>query len=137
MIPQNAGNSTPMDLESRRRWAEYSRAKDERFALTDITQAPCHVVNPENKGCARLNLIRHLLSLIAYQDLTPERLKLPALDKNQLRPAHAEQNFIPEVYSYGRQASPVRHPQSWGFVQYWLSGAQLFTMSRDGSRSPS
>jgi hypothetical protein len=60
------------------------------------------VVNAENKKCARLNLIRHLLSLIPYRDLTPERLKLPPLDKTKyVRPPIQEQNFIPEVYSYG------------------------------------
>jgi polyphosphate kinase 2 len=90
---------SPMDLESRRRWAEYSRAKDEMFAVTDIKQAPWYVVNAENKKCARLNVISHLLSLIPYQDLTPERLKLPPLDKTKyVRPPIQEQNFIPEVY---------------------------------------
>ena len=88
-----------MDLESRGRWAEYSRAKDEMFAVTDIKQAPWHVVNAENKKCARLNVIRHLLSVIPYQDLTPEPLKLPPLDKTKyVRPPFEEQNFIPEVY---------------------------------------
>jgi polyphosphate kinase 2 len=92
---------SPMDLESRRRWAEYSRAKDEMFAVTDIKQAPWYVVNAENKKCARLNVISHLLSLIPYQDLTPAHLKLPPLDKTKyVRPPIQEQNFIPEVYGY-------------------------------------
>jgi len=90
---------SPMDLESRSRWAEYSRAKDEMFAVTDIKQAPWHVVNAENKRCARLNVIRHLLSMIPYDDLTPKPLKLPALDKTKyVRPPIEEQHFIPEVY---------------------------------------
>ena len=93
---------SPMDLESRGRWAEYSRAKDEMFAVTDIKQAPWHVVNAENKKCARLNVIRHLLSVIPYQDLTPEPLKLPPLDKTKyVRPPFEEQNFIPELYRSG------------------------------------
>jgi polyphosphate kinase 2 PPK2 len=93
---------SPMDLESRRRWAEYSRAKDEMFAVTDIKQAPWYVVDAENKKCARLNIIRHLLSLIPYRDLTPERLKLPPLDKTKyVRPPIQEQNFIPQVYRSG------------------------------------
>ena len=93
---------SPMDLESRRRWAEYSRAKDEMFAVTDIKQAPWYVVNAENKKWARLNVIRHLLSLIPYKDLTPEHLKLPPLDKTKyVRPPIHEQNFIPEVYKLG------------------------------------
>ena len=98
--PTKRWKLSPMDLESRRRWAEYSRAKDEMFAVTDIKQAPWYVVNAENKKCARLNVIRHLLSLIPYKDLTPERLKLPALDKTKyVRPPIQEQNFIPEIYS--------------------------------------
>ena len=91
---------SPMDLESRRRWAEYSRAKDEMFAVTDIKHAPWYVVNAEDKKCARLNVIRHLLSLIPYEDLTPKPLKLPPLDNARyVRPPIHEQNFIPEVYS--------------------------------------
>ena len=90
---------SPMDLESRSRWAEYSRAKDEMFAVTDIKHAPWYVVNAENKKCARLNVIRHLLSLIPYEDLTPKPLKLPPLDKTKyVRPPFEEQNFIPEIY---------------------------------------
>jgi len=90
---------SPMDLESRKHWAEYSRAKDEMFAVTDTKQSPWYVVNAENKKCARLNVIRHLLSLIDYRDLTPEPLKLPPLDKSKyVRPPMHEQNFIPQVY---------------------------------------
>lgn len=97
--PTKRWKLSPMDLESRRRWAEYSRAKDEMFAVTDIKQAPWYVVNAENKKCARLNVIRHLLSLVSYKDLTPERLKLPSLDKTKyVRPPIQEQNFIPEIY---------------------------------------
>ncbi len=88
-----------MDLESRRHWVEYSRAKDEMFAHTDIKQAPWYVVNADNKKCARLNVISHLLSQIAYEDLTPEPLKLPPLEGvKYVRPPLHEQNFVPEVY---------------------------------------
>ena len=90
---------SPMDLESRRRWVEYSRAKDQMFAHTDIKQAPWYVVTADNKKCARLNVIRHLLSLIPYEDLTPKPLKLPPLDKTEyVRPPIHEQNFIPNLY---------------------------------------
>ena len=90
---------SPMDLESRRRWVEYSRAKDEMFSYTDIKQAPWYVVNAENKKSARLNVIRHLLSLIAYEDLTPTPLKLPPIEKGKyIRPPMYEQTFIPEIY---------------------------------------
>jgi hypothetical protein len=88
-----------MDLQSRKHWAEYSRAKDEMFAVTDIKQSPWYVVNAEDKKCARLNVIRHLLSMFDYLDLTPEPLKLPKLDKSKyVRPPIQEQNFIPLVY---------------------------------------
>jgi polyphosphate kinase 2 len=97
--PTKRWKLSPMDLESRRRWADYSRAKDEMFAVSDIKQAPWHVVNAEDKKCARLNVVRHLLSMIPYEDLTPESLKLPRLDKTKyVRPPIDEQNFIPEVY---------------------------------------
>jgi len=88
-----------MDLESRRRWVEYSRAKDEMFAHTDIKQAPWFVVDAENKKKARLNVIHHLLSLIPYKDLTPKPLKLPPLDRTKyVRTPMQDQTFIPEIY---------------------------------------
>jgi len=90
---------SPMDLESRKRWVEYSRAKDEMFAHTDIKQAPWFVVNADDKKCSRLNVICHLLSMIAYRDLTPESVKLPPVEKSKyIRPPIEEQNFIPEVF---------------------------------------
>jgi polyphosphate kinase 2 len=97
--PTKRWKLSPMDLESRKHWADYSRAKDEMFAVTDIKQAPWFVVNAEEKKSARLNVIRHLLSMIPYKDLTPEPLALPALNKSKyVRPPMEEQNFIPEVY---------------------------------------
>jgi len=90
---------SPMDLESRSRWVEYSRAKDEMFAHTDIKQAPWYVVNADDKKCARLNVIRHLLNMIPYQDLTPPSFKLPPLDRRKYaRPPLSDQNFISEYY---------------------------------------
>jgi len=92
---------SPMDLQSRTHWVEYSRAKDEMFAHTDTKQVPWYVVNADNKKCARLNVIHHLLSLIPYEDLTPKPMKLPPLDKSKyVRPPLHEQNFIPDVYVY-------------------------------------
>jgi polyphosphate kinase 2 len=97
--PTKRWKLSAMDVQSRARWAQYSRAKDEMFAVTDIKQAPWYVVNAEDKKCARLNVIRHLLSLVPYEDLTPEPIKLPALDKTKyVRPPIEEQNFVPEVY---------------------------------------
>jgi len=90
---------SPMDLESRKHWADYSRAKDEMFAVTDTKLVPWYVVNAENKEAARLNVIRHLLSQFEYRDLTPKPMPLPPIGKsNYVRPPIQEQNFIPEVY---------------------------------------
>jgi polyphosphate kinase 2 len=97
--PTKRWKLSPMDLESRTHWAEYSRAKDEMFAVTDLKQTPWYVVNAEDKKSARLNVIQHLLSLFSYRDLTPQPLALPPLDKTKyVRPPIQEQNFIPEVY---------------------------------------
>jgi len=97
--PTKRWKISPMDLESRKHWDDYSRAKDEMFAITDTKHAPWFVVNAEHKECARLNVIRHLLSMIPYRDLTPEPLKLPRLEKSKyVRPPIQEQNFIPEDY---------------------------------------
>jgi hypothetical protein len=89
-----------MDLESRAKWVEYSRAKDEMFASTDIKQAPWWVVNADDKKRARLNCISHLLSLISYEDLTPEQIELPPRQKESgyVRPPMTDQNFVPEKY---------------------------------------
>ncbi|HEY4362784.1 MAG TPA: polyphosphate kinase 2 [Bryobacteraceae bacterium] len=97
--PTKRWKLSPMDLESRSRWVEYSRAKDEMFAHTDIKQAPWSVVNADDKKSARLNVMRHLLSTVAYEDLTPRTIKLPPLDRRKYaRPPLDDQNFVPEFY---------------------------------------
>ena len=98
--PTKRWKLSPMDLESRARWVEYSKAKDEMFAHTDIKQAPWYVVNADNKKCARLNCIRHLLSLIPYEDLTPQPIALPPRqdDIGYIRPPFSDQTFVPEYY---------------------------------------
>jgi polyphosphate kinase len=91
---------SPMDLQSRAKWVEYSKAKDEMFTHTDIKQAPWYVVNGDNKKRARLNIITHLLSMIDYEDLSPTPIELPPRQKEQgyIRPPLSEQTFIPEIY---------------------------------------
>jgi len=91
---------SPMDLESRKRWLEYSKAKDDMFAYTDIKQAPWHVVEADNKKRARLNCISHLLSMIPYEDLTPEPIELPPREDRggYVRPPKTDQTYVPEVY---------------------------------------
>lgn len=91
---------SPMDIESRNRWVEYSKAKDNMFAHTDIKQAPWYVVHADDKKRARLNCITHLLSLIEYKDLTPPPIELPPRkeDHSYVRPPITDQNFVPDAY---------------------------------------
>lgn len=98
--PTKRWKLSPMDLESRSRWIEYSRAKDEMFKYTDIKQAPWYVVNSDVKKRARLNCITHFLSLIPYEDLTPEQIELPPRqdDVGYVRPPMSDQTFVPEVF---------------------------------------
>lgn len=98
--PTKRWKLSPMDLHARTKWVEYSKAKDAMFASTDIKQCPWYVVNADNKKRARLNCIHHLLSLIPYQDLTPEKIELPPRqpDSGYVRPPITDQTFVPEVY---------------------------------------
>ncbi len=98
--PTKRWKLSPMDLESRSRWVDYSKAKDRMFAHTDIKQAPWYVVDGDVKKRARLNVISHLLSMIDYQDLTPEPIVLPPRppEIGYVRPPLSDQTFIPEVY---------------------------------------
>jgi polyphosphate kinase 2 len=98
--PTKSWKLSPMDLESRDRWVEYSKAKDEMFSFTDIKQAPWYVVEADDKRRARLNCIRHLLSLIAYDDLPPAEIELsPRPDASgYVRPPLSDQTFVPDSY---------------------------------------
>jgi len=91
---------SPMDLESRMRWVEYSKAKDDMFSYTDTKDSPWWVVNADDKRRARLNMIQHLLSMIPYEDVVPHEMDLPPRppDKGYVRPPIESQTFIPEVY---------------------------------------
>lgn len=98
--PTKRWKLSPMDLESRRRWQEYSIAKDQMFAHTDIKQAPWYVVEADVKKQARLNCIAHLLSMFHYEDLTPDPIKLPPRQplRGYVRPPKMDQTFVPKVY---------------------------------------
>ncbi|MBN1990451.1 MAG: polyphosphate kinase 2 [Bacteroidales bacterium] len=98
--PRKRWKLSPMDVESRNRWVEYSKAKDEMFAHTDTKQCPWYVVHADDKKRARLNCIHHLLSLIPYEDLTPPPIELPARkeDKSYVRPPITDQTFVPDLY---------------------------------------
>ena len=98
--PTKRWKISPMDLESRRKWVEYSKAKDAMFASTDLKQAPWYVVRSDDKKRARLNCITHFLSLIPYEDLTPDKIELPPRgdDGGYVRPPITDQTFVPEVF---------------------------------------
>ncbi len=89
-----------MDLESRSKWLDYSKAKDEMFSYTDTKQCPWYVVNADDKKKARLNTIAHLLSLIPYKETQYPKIELPTLpeDRNYVRPPMDYQSFVPEIY---------------------------------------
>ena len=98
--PTKRWKLSPMDLEARNRWVDFSRAKDAMFAATDIPEAPWWVVDAENKKRARLNVIHHLLEQVPYEDLTPEAPQLPPrppVDSDYVRPPMESQHIVPDV----------------------------------------
>ena len=98
--PTRRWKLSPMDLESRRRWVEYSKTKDMMFEWTDTPTSPWYVVNADDKRRARLNCLSHLLSCIPYEDFTPPPIELPPPQKNTgyVRPPIEKQRFVPETY---------------------------------------
>lgn len=98
--PTKQWKLSPMDLESRKRWVDYSKAKDDMFSHTDIKQAPWYVVNSDVKKHARINCISHLLSLISYKEIEHPKAVLeerPA-QRGYVRPPMDDQTFVPEVH---------------------------------------
>ena len=90
---------SPMDMESRARWDDYSRARDAMLAYTDIEEAAWCVVQANVKKHARLNCIAHLLSMIPYQDLTPDPVDFPPREESDYQPPSTKKyNYIPLVY---------------------------------------
>ncbi len=98
--PTKRWKLSPMDLEARSRWVDYSRAKDAMFAATDVDDSPWWVVEADDKRKARLNCIAHLLSSVPYQQLPPVALELPPRqeDTGYVRPPMSRQRFVPDVY---------------------------------------
>ncbi len=99
--PARRWKLSPMDLESRDRWVEYSQAKDAMFAHTNIPEAPWFTVEADDKKRARLNCISHVLSKIDYVDMTPDPLELPprkSAPVGYVRPPINEQFFVPNRY---------------------------------------
>ncbi len=97
--PSKRWKLSPMDLQARARWVDYSEAKDQMFAYTDIPEAPWYVVETDNKRSAHLNLITHFLSLIPYEQVPHDDIKLPARQKRSyLRPPKSSQRMVPTKY---------------------------------------
>lgn len=99
--PTKRWKLSPMDVKSREKWVEYSKAKDEMFRHTDIGDSPWYVVPADNKRLARLNCIDHFLSLIPYEELPAEPIIFPPRTEPQdyIRPPLSEQRFVPDRFS--------------------------------------
>jgi polyphosphate kinase 2 len=98
--PKRRWKLSPMDIKSRDKWEEYSKAKDRMFDYTDIKQAPWYVVDADDKKRARLNCISHLVSQIPYEDILPDPIELPRRKEGTgyIRPPFEEQTFVPSEY---------------------------------------
>jgi polyphosphate kinase 2 len=98
--PKKRWKLSPMDLEGRARWVDFSKAKDQLFAHTDIKQAPWYVINADDKKRARLNAIAHLLSMIPYEEVPWEEIELPERQSGvgYVRPPMSDQTFVQEKY---------------------------------------
>ncbi|MCX4049385.1 polyphosphate kinase 2 [Aeromonas caviae] len=89
---------SPMDLQSRSRWVEYSRAKDDMFIYTDTEDCPWFVVDADDKRRARLNCISHLLGKVPYEAIHYEPITLPPIKtEGYERPPLTSQHFVPDV----------------------------------------
>jgi polyphosphate kinase len=97
--PSKRWKLSPMDLQARARWVDYSEAKDQMFGYTDIKEAPWYVVETDNKRAAHLNLISHFLTLIPHEPVPQEGIELPARQSRAYqRPPKGLQTMIPARY---------------------------------------
>jgi len=98
--PTKRWKFSDMDVISRTKWVEYSKAKDEMFGYTDTKQSPWFVVESDDKRRARLNCISHLLTLIPYQDEVPKKMELGERPHagSYVRTPIEEQTFVPDLY---------------------------------------
>ncbi len=92
---------SPMDIESWRRWDDYTRARDEMLQATDTERAPWYIIRSDDKKAARLNCIAHLLSVIPFEEAPRDKVKLPkrpAKDKYDPDAGLRDRRFVPEIY---------------------------------------
>jgi polyphosphate kinase len=100
--PMRRWKLSPIDLLARQKWVEFSKAKDIMLEHTDIPEARWYQVNSDEKARARLNCIRHILSMIPYEDAVPEPLDLgprPADDGDYVRPPRENHIVVPDYYA--------------------------------------
>ncbi len=99
-IPTKRWKISPMDLKAREKWVDYSRAKDDMFAATDIPESRWHVVEADDKKRARLNCISHFLETVPYEDLPLNKIELPPRQReiDYERPPMNTQKFVPAKY---------------------------------------
>jgi polyphosphate kinase 2 len=98
--PSKRWKLSPMDLQARARWVDYSEAKDQMFAYTDIKEAPWHVIETDNKRSAHLNLISHLLSLIPYKSVPQQHIELPPRQERSYKRPPKEMQGTPVPVRY-------------------------------------
>jgi len=98
--PKRRWKLSPMDIESRDRWVDYSRAKDAMFEYTDTKDCPWYVVSADDKKRARLNCISHILERVHYEDVLPPPITLPprAEQGGYIRPPLESQTFVPRRF---------------------------------------
>jgi polyphosphate kinase 2 (PPK2 family) len=97
--PMRRWKLSPMDLESHRRWYQYSRARDAMFAATDTAESPWHVVHADGKKRARLNCISHLLSAVPWKKVPQDKVVLPKREgPNGYKPLDWNYRWIAEEY---------------------------------------
>jgi polyphosphate kinase len=98
--PMKQWKLSPMDLQSRVRWEQYTKAKEEMFERTNIEEAHWYIVEGDDKKKARLNCISHLLSLVPYTEVEHEDIVLPdrVFDPNYERKTLPEHLYVPDRY---------------------------------------
>jgi polyphosphate kinase len=107
--PMRRWKLSPMDMESIRRWEDYSRAKDEMLIHTDIPEAPWYIVEADDKRRARINMMHHLLSSVPYRDVTQPPLSLPARPPSTgyQRPPRELSTYVPDHAQHVMNAQPT------------------------------
>ena len=96
--PMKRWKFSPMDIKSRDKWVEYSKAAEAMFEKTDTPESPWFIVNADIKKHARLNCIIHLLKQIPYEDVFPEKINLPKRRVDYNTPSNKGLNVVPEIY---------------------------------------